>query len=49
MATVAVAVVVCGTIAGVALAKGAPDRWLSYVVSPDRIPDFFRLAGPDAV
>ncbi|MCW6006021.1 hypothetical protein K1W54_15745 [Micromonospora sp. CPCC 205371] len=47
-AAAAGAVVVCATGAVVALPQNSPHR-IAPVISPDRIPDFARLAGPEVV
>ncbi|MEH1127894.1 hypothetical protein [Micromonospora sp. CPCC 206061] len=49
VAAAAVAVVVCGTVTAVAVTRPESRNGLAPVVSPDRIPDFARLAGPEVV
>jgi hypothetical protein len=48
-AAAAAALVVCGTVTAVAVNQSEPRRGLAPVISPDRIPDFAHLPGPEAV
>lgn len=48
-AAAAVAVVVCGTVTAVAVTRTETRYGLAPVFSPDRIPDFAHLSGPEVV
>jgi hypothetical protein len=45
----AVAAVLCGTVAAVALTRAEVHHAITPVLSPDRIPDFAKLPGPEVV